>query len=45
MEHHFGNRRSQKSFGPVDALRGVDLVLRTREVLAPIVDNGAGNQR
>jgi energy-coupling factor transporter ATP-binding protein EcfA2 len=39
---HFGNRGSQKSFGPVDAFRGVDLVLRTREVLAPVVDNGAG---
>jgi ABC-type sugar transport system ATPase subunit len=32
----------RKSFGPVDALRGVDLQLRAGEVLAIVGDNGAG---
>jgi simple sugar transport system ATP-binding protein len=31
-----------KSFGPVQALRGVDLRLRRREVLGLVGDNGAG---
>ena len=32
----------RKSFGPVEALRGVDLELRRGEVLALVGDNGAG---
>ena len=32
----------RKSFGPVEALRGVDLVLHPGEVLAVVGDNGAG---
>jgi ABC-type sugar transport system ATPase subunit len=32
----------RKSFGPVEALRGVDLELRAGEVLAVVGDNGAG---
>ena len=32
----------RKSFGPVEALRGVDLELRSGEVLALVGDNGAG---
>jgi len=32
----------RKSFGPVEALRGVDLVLHSGEVLAVVGDNGAG---
>ncbi|HKI68880.1 MAG TPA: ATP-binding cassette domain-containing protein, partial [Verrucomicrobiae bacterium] len=31
-----------KSFGPVEALRGVDLTLYPGEVLAVVGDNGAG---
>ncbi|MGH7077595.1 MAG: ATP-binding cassette domain-containing protein, partial [Acetobacteraceae bacterium] len=31
-----------KSFGPVDVLHGVDLVLEAGEVLALVGDNGAG---
>jgi ABC-type sugar transport system ATPase subunit len=32
----------RKSFGPVEALRGVDLTLHAGEVLAVVGDNGAG---
>jgi simple sugar transport system ATP-binding protein len=32
----------RKAFGPVEALRGVDLVLHPGEVLAVVGDNGAG---
>ncbi len=32
----------RKSFGPVEALRGVDLTLQSGEVLALVGDNGAG---
>ncbi|MDQ2805131.1 MAG: ATP-binding cassette domain-containing protein [Pseudomonadota bacterium] len=32
----------QKSFGPIDVLRGVDLALDAGEVLAVVGDNGAG---
>jgi simple sugar transport system ATP-binding protein len=32
----------RKSFGPVEALRGVDLTLNAGEVLAVVGDNGAG---
>jgi ABC-type sugar transport system ATPase subunit len=32
----------RKSFGPVHALRGVDMELRRGEVLALVGDNGAG---
>src|SRR3954463_6291692 len=32
----------RKSFGPVEALRGVDLELHAGEVLAVVGDNGAG---
>ena len=32
----------RKSFGPVEALRGVDLTLNPGEVLAVVGDNGAG---
>src|SRR3954469_6843731 len=32
----------RKSFGPVEALRGVDLTLYPGEVLAVVGDNGAG---
>ena len=32
----------KKSFGPVEALRGVDLELHAGEVLAVVGDNGAG---
>jgi ABC-type sugar transport system ATPase subunit len=35
-------RNLRKSFGPVEALRGVDLTLRAGEVLAVVGDNGAG---
>ncbi len=35
-------RGLRKSFGPVEALRGVDLDLRGGEVLALVGDNGAG---
>ena len=35
-------RGLRKSFGPVEALRGVDLELHPGEVLALVGDNGAG---
>lgn len=35
-------RGIRKSFGPVEVLRGVDLTLRSGEVLALVGDNGAG---
>ena len=54
QERHASNRMGQsdsyllemrnihKSFGPVQALRGVDLALKYREVLGLVGDNGAG---